>query len=921
MDADARTTGERWAQFTYASFDDGTGPGGWQVKETVGHLTDVETEALRSRVVTSFAAAEPLPPFPTPAEIAALPRRFTYAPTGVGSSWASWHAVQAGADGTGRPGNVFSHVVLDRTPEDDGVSTLRPVLTWRSSWAAPFGQQLVRASRITGNPALEPGPLDRAAVLAFLLDAATWRVGTFAVLLDAVRDALAGGPTVVLLTDAPDVAAAWAAAVSLFMSPATSRRFALSLFERATDVDAALERGLHLVAVPRPDAAALTERRDIVVIDDQDDPALGDPGGTPHTLGDGRTVPVSRWSVLAQVALTDTVLADATLRALDEVGVAVGDVASSPEWPLAMVIAAHGADIGQGELLDARDEAADVLAEHSPAHLQQHPVLWTATAAMLGGRFGTTTEDALAIADGDAADGRLLSGLAARVYVERALADRSWLARPGQIRVPHLFGGAADVALVRGFEGALADRVHRIGAEAPAPGAPLVAAAMELLHLLDLADGAGFPLFAPTGLSQAERLVEMLVAPALLDRDAEILVERTGPVRAGVRSLVREVMASTAEVQGRPVGAVLPDSVVRWMYAPQDPLVPRADGMLEALDRERVIAECRTGDAARVADFRHLAFVDVARATAAHRGPSLDHRLLTAHAALVDGAPWSAAQVRTTWRLGAAVPDRTVARALAAAADGADLDELLALPLPDGLAEAEPLGRLRVATQDLVHRARGTSKGLGTPAHVRADEIITSLSSAGTATDRLLPLPEISDPVVAAVALRAVSSIVPPNSLVWVPAEGLARGASAVGVRVVLDLLLAEAATPPVLLEKVVEFFVRTECAAVSRFAPGDPLWNLSRLAFGTHGESGGSSVSRVLAEAVFDADPSTATDALEQATRLLAERPAPSSPELRGRHQDDDVVRALFTPWLGSSQPTKNRTGLLGRLGRNEVS
>lgn len=907
---------ERWAQFTYASFDDGTAPGGWQVKETVGELTTIELDALRSRVVTAFGAIDPLPQFPSPTQVDGFARRFTYAPTGIGSSWAYWHAAQAGSDGTGRPGNVFSHVVLDRLPMS-ATPMLRPALAWRSNWLAPFGQQQVVTSTAGGNPVLDEGAVGPEAVVAFLSDPSTWRIGVFAVLLDAVRDALSGGPTVVLVTDVPETSALWAAAVSLFMSAGASRRFAFSLFERATDLDGAMSRGLHLVAVPRSDADAIGERRDVVLIDDRAEPSLGDPGGSPHQLSTGTTVPASNWSVLAQVALADAGLALRTLRAVDEVAETVGDVELVPEWPLAMVVAAQGEALGNGELIDAADEAALVLAEHSPARLSDHPEMWAATVAMLSGRFGTTTEEAFAQADTVEGDAPLLRRLAARAYVERALDDRSWLARTGPVPIPAAARDAADDSLRQRADAVLVEWLERCRSAPPAAGEPLVSAAVEVLHLLDLMDGVGLPLVDANVLSPAERIMETLVGPVLVGGEGHGLVERTGPVGPGVRALARDVTASMPEVQHRVVGNVLIGPVLTWLYSGSDPVVPRADGLLAPLDRERVISACRSGEAAAVAGLRHLAFVDVERADRSQPSRSLNIGLTRAHEALVQSPVWTPEQVTEAWRFQVAVPDRVVARALGAARDSAGLDELVGLPLPEQLARAAPLGRVRAATQQLVRISRESAAAADGAASRQVDEILSALASSGPAADDLDPIPEIADPIIAAVAIRVVSSVMPVSRVAIVVAEKLASGANDAGVRSVLDAVIAEGVLPGADISRLLELFLRVESEQVEAAPPGNPLRDVSRLRLGG---PAGSSVARVLAEAVFDARPADVPDAAEQAARLADELPLRDSTTTRTQH-GDEIARRLFARWLGDEQPTKTRSGLLGRFGRNEVN
>lgn len=160
---------------------------------------------------------------------------------GPGRTGLYWHTVPAGADASGRPGNVFAHSMIDRSSAS---SIVRPIERWGSpDWLTPYGADEVAASTIDGTEPAPSGLASRDAVLDFLLEPTTWRIGTFSVLLDAVGRALAGGPVVVLGCQDTDRAAHWIAAVSHFMSPGTARRFSWSTFDRLHAVDDALPVG------------------------------------------------------------------------------------------------------------------------------------------------------------------------------------------------------------------------------------------------------------------------------------------------------------------------------------------------------------------------------------------------------------------------------------------------------------------------------------------------------------------------------------------------------------------------------------------------------------------------------------------------------------------------------------------------------
>ena len=132
-------------------------------------LTPDELKELEAAITTQLATTRPVPRFPTPEEQDALPRRLLYAPAACGGA-GYWHSTPAGLDATGRPGNVFVHVVLDRRPEVPEPA-FRPSDLWRSrGWLTPFGHSQVLAAVPAGPPPWPDGVLDRARVLDFLFE-------------------------------------------------------------------------------------------------------------------------------------------------------------------------------------------------------------------------------------------------------------------------------------------------------------------------------------------------------------------------------------------------------------------------------------------------------------------------------------------------------------------------------------------------------------------------------------------------------------------------------------------------------------------------------------------------------------------------------------------------------------------------------
>lgn len=419
----------RYGQLIYTSFDDGSGSGGgWQVKDQIGEMTGPEVDALTSRIVTKFDVDPPLPQYPTPVDIEGRPARLAYDAVrpGVG---AYWHTVDAGTDGSGRPGNVFAHVVFD-----DAFSVrpaLRPIeLSDSPDWLRPYGPQNVRAARLPGDHLLRPGGVITVeSTLHFLLDPDVYRLGLYQVLLDAVYDAMTGGRSVVLLTDPAD-AARWIGAVSYFMSPGTARRFSWSTYDKPDLALADASRGMHLICVPREYAEL--PAADWIVIDAEEDPQLGALGGAGHApVKSVLPVAVSPWSLLAQAALIDVRTAGRVIKLQDDIAREVGDRELSPVWPLA--IAARTLQLGDIEL-----ESAQAATDDHPAHLGLSERLLEIVDDLYTADAPQNPDDALRRLTRIRYSGGSQSRAAERLLI-CALRDSAWIAAP-DIRldlVPH----------------------------------------------------------------------------------------------------------------------------------------------------------------------------------------------------------------------------------------------------------------------------------------------------------------------------------------------------------------------------------------------------------------------------------------------------------------------------------------------------
>lgn len=223
----------------------------------------------------------------------------------IGGVGAYWHTVDAGRDASGRPGNVFAHVALDRRPI--AARADRPIVLAFAGLAGALRAGARGRGHPRGSGAAAAQPRHQCGVgLVGFCSAATSTVRVFRVLLlDAVAQAISGGPSVVLLTDGHENSAQWIAAVSFFL-PASGyagvlvdhpRRPRLRRDRRqpwcAPDRD-----GRRRARAGRPAGA--------VVIDESEVPDLGDELGTGVARG---RVPVGVLSTLAEGVLADEEIA------------------------------------------------------------------------------------------------------------------------------------------------------------------------------------------------------------------------------------------------------------------------------------------------------------------------------------------------------------------------------------------------------------------------------------------------------------------------------------------------------------------------------------------------------------------------------------------------------------------------------------
>ena len=416
----------RWGQLTYASLAGSSDrPGGWQVKQTSGELTREEKEYLQEQLGTRLDLVADISSFPTHREIAALPRRLVYVPDKDRRWFGYWHTVSAGADATGRPGNVFIHAALERRVSLTAES-FRPIELWRSpDWLCPFGAEDVEEAVLTASVPRLGESINRDNVLDFVLDESARRVALLSVLVDAVDAALKGGRQVVLAVASVDHAALWIAAVSYLVGPGVARELGFSTYERADTLTSARRKGVLLASVPDCDLERVRDQ-DVVLFDESEDVVLGVLGSAHHRSKAGAEVKCTEWSVLTMVALVDHLTAVGLLREIDTIASRVGDEGLEPAWPLALAMAGH-----PSLFRDALRESAAVIAKGAPAALRTDAELFCQASKALEPKLGGTTADAWDALEAmkSSQTGSPLLDLAAHVYVRRAVHDDAWLTR------------------------------------------------------------------------------------------------------------------------------------------------------------------------------------------------------------------------------------------------------------------------------------------------------------------------------------------------------------------------------------------------------------------------------------------------------------------------------------------------------------
>jgi hypothetical protein len=408
----------RFVHLTYASLDsEADAGGGWQFKQDSGS-TAAEREWTLPDIPTTLDSPQPLPRYPGPDELVAIPRRMAFV-AGDGALPAFLvHSVAAGPDATRRPGNVFSQVLLDRALADElaGDNPVRPIEYWRSpTWLTPYGHDSVRSALVDEEVPPQRGETAVCGriIASFKDDPAS--ANRLTELLDATDAALAGKTSVVLVVGDQDEAARWIGLLSFLASPPTAARLTFSTYERTADLLANPARAM-LSAVltadffdPAADHPTIAAGQDRLVFFDL--------SPDPQVVRYGPEQPQSDWSAMIVELFEETTATIVRwLQLMDAVSRDYPEADASPCWPLAVTMART----------ETEDEVLQVVAaailRHTPEKLDLDPDLTLTVRTLLARVGGSSRETLLTV----------LGNKDRRVSTNRQLLDVALAAVAGQ---------------------------------------------------------------------------------------------------------------------------------------------------------------------------------------------------------------------------------------------------------------------------------------------------------------------------------------------------------------------------------------------------------------------------------------------------------------------------------------------------------
>lgn len=400
-----------WYQLTYASVEKSPErPGGWGIVAASPDLPADARSRLLDGVTTRIDELVATEEFALRGALDARVRCFSYRPAARGGSW--WHAVVAGKDATGRPGNVFTHAITTDVIDPP----LRPVDLWRSKdWLTPFGAAEVAAVEL--GEAVEPRPAGQSGV-DFALGQP--RAAVEAV-LSAVVSCFQDHRALVLAAGSTDEFIDWLRAISSLTSASVAAQIPFCTYVRADSLYARVQQ-FEILGLPREDLPVLlaslsSEPVGPLVLDVSRLP--DGPSSDDWEYADQRWNGGDRWLDAYFVLSEDHAPVDETIRLMDEVtqDVTLEDQLS-PEWPLALALLRRDGA--------AHSDADDIIAEWRrlrPFDGLTDPVL----VELLGVREEPVAPDPLEPGEGDSSEDQISFGeLVDRLSTARS--EEQWIA-------------------------------------------------------------------------------------------------------------------------------------------------------------------------------------------------------------------------------------------------------------------------------------------------------------------------------------------------------------------------------------------------------------------------------------------------------------------------------------------------------------
>lgn len=425
-----------WAQLTYSSFDRAQGSGGWQVKDLTGAPSDDETRLLQKSVVTGFDFHGDISTYPSTEEIDGWPRRFSFVRTPLGGRFV--HAVQAGRDSTGRPGNTYSHVSLDRRMSGPAEADYLPIDLWKSgAFETPYGVEQILKTEVHGTPEQSLGEFAGAPTALSIMSMPGYREPLMAA-IDAVEQVQHGHGMLVLVTDRQDWAALLISAMSRLTSPGAARSLSFSLYERALALPTAKNEGITVAAVPTADLDSIDPTTATFVLVDGEIP---ESSADNHVVAHGAPIPRTDFSRMVEsIQAADPALLTEVVEELSGSGVdgelSPADVNSLDiAWPLAMLIRHRTQTPFPAEAVAAAER---VILRSSPISVGRSATFLPAVREVIAGAVaGVNTGQSggaanagpmwAALLERGQSDSALATALLEHAYLLAAISDEKWL--------------------------------------------------------------------------------------------------------------------------------------------------------------------------------------------------------------------------------------------------------------------------------------------------------------------------------------------------------------------------------------------------------------------------------------------------------------------------------------------------------------